>query len=150
MIYGESSASRLSDEARNATVGDSSFGPPHTAAGLPVPAVSRAPSRFPSYLSFRHSLGLVESPFSRRDTVRTITIPKSRFRERTNLPCRFVRREQDDAPCHEIKLARAFELITIESRRKYFQTSQREREGTHVWTLSRGSSLTPLLSPDNR
>lgn len=94
VIYGESLVSRLSDEARAATVGDSSFGSPHPAA-----ATSSTSQDLPDfrYLSFRHSLGLVESPFSPGWVRSAITIPKSWFCERANLPCRFVRREQNDA-----------------------------------------------------
>lgn len=66
VIYGESLASRLSDEATGtATVGDSSFGSPHPAAASSTSSypAHRNPPDF-RYLSFRHSLGLVESPFS--------------------------------------------------------------------------------------
>jgi len=108
MIYWESLASRLSDGATGtATVGDSSFGPPHPAAASSACLSCETLPRPFRYLSFRHSLGLVESPFSLVDRC-AITIPK--------WFCEIFLAVSFDANRNDllhplIKLADAFELI---------------------------------------
>lgn len=93
VIYGESLASRLSDEARAATVGDSSFGSPYPAAASSSTRHQDLPDF--RYLSFRHSLGLVESPFSpgwlRRDYHSEIMILR---KGKSSVPLRSTRAER--------------------------------------------------------